>query len=76
MGVEPGGPAQQAGVEEGDLIVGLNDRIIASIDDLHKQLSQPHLAKSANYNWPETVPASTSPSRRQSLAVNTVPTPH
>jgi S1-C subfamily serine protease len=39
MGVEPGGPAQQAGVEQGDLIVGLNDRIIASIDDLHKQLS-------------------------------------
>lgn len=39
MSVEPSASAQQAGVEDGDLIVGLNDRIIASIDDLHKQLS-------------------------------------
>ena len=40
MGVEPGGPAQQAGVAEGDLVVGLDGRIITSIDDLHKQLTQ------------------------------------
>lgn len=39
MGVEPGKPAQQAGVEEGDLIVGIDDRILTSIDDLHKQLT-------------------------------------
>jgi S1-C subfamily serine protease len=40
MSVEAGGPAQRAGVEEGDLIVGLDGRIITSIDDLHKQLTQ------------------------------------
>jgi S1-C subfamily serine protease len=45
MSVEPGGPAQKAGVDEGDLIVGLDGRIIASIDDLHKQLSQARVGK-------------------------------
>jgi len=39
MGVEPGGPAERSGLHEGDLIVGLDDRVIASIDDLHAQLN-------------------------------------
>jgi S1-C subfamily serine protease len=45
MGVEPGAPAQKAGVDEGDLIVGLDGRIISSIDDLHKQLSHARVGK-------------------------------
>ena len=45
MSVEPGAPAQKAGVDEGDLIVGLDGRIISSIDDLHKQLSQSRVGK-------------------------------
>ena len=39
MGVEPGGPAELAGVQEGDLLISLDDVTIASIDDLHSQLT-------------------------------------
>jgi S1-C subfamily serine protease len=38
-GVEPASPAEQAGLAEGDLIVALEDAPIASIDDLHAQLT-------------------------------------
>jgi S1-C subfamily serine protease len=40
LGVEPGGPAQQAGVEPNDLIVSVNDRVVTSVDDLHQLLSR------------------------------------
>jgi len=40
MGVEPGGPADDAGMEEGDVIVTLGDRPATSVDDLHKLLTQ------------------------------------
>jgi S1-C subfamily serine protease len=36
--VEAGGPADQAGVEEEDVIVSLGDQPAASVDDLHKLL--------------------------------------
>ena len=39
MGVERGSPAEQAGLEEGDLIIAFDDVAIASIDDLHAQLT-------------------------------------
>jgi S1-C subfamily serine protease len=39
MGVEPGGPAARAGLAEGDLIISVCDRPIASIDDLHAFLT-------------------------------------
>lgn len=39
MDVEPGGPASVAGVRPGDLIVGIDDLLAASIDDLHSQLT-------------------------------------
>jgi S1-C subfamily serine protease len=39
MSVESGGPAEQAGLREGDLIVELAGRSIGSIDDLHAALS-------------------------------------
>jgi S1-C subfamily serine protease len=39
LGVEPGSPAQRAGVRDGDIIVEFNGQAIAGIDDLHKQLT-------------------------------------
>jgi S1-C subfamily serine protease len=39
MGVEPGGPAASAGLEEGDLIIELAERMVTSIDDLHAALT-------------------------------------
>ncbi len=40
FGLEPNGPASQAGVSEGDLIVGLADLPITGVDDLQKRLSE------------------------------------
>jgi S1-C subfamily serine protease len=40
MAVEPGGPADQAGLREEDLIVSLGDEPIASVDELHKVLTR------------------------------------
>jgi S1-C subfamily serine protease len=37
--IEPNSPAQRAGLREGDIIVGYNDHPIASIDDLHRLLT-------------------------------------
>jgi S1-C subfamily serine protease len=39
IAVEPGSPASRAGLREGDLIVEFNGHPIATIDDLHKQLT-------------------------------------
>jgi S1-C subfamily serine protease len=38
--VVPGSSADQAGLERGDILVSLNDRIIQSVDDVHRLLSQ------------------------------------
>ncbi len=38
--VEPDGPAEQAGILEDDLIVSLGEQPTASVDDLHKVLTQ------------------------------------
>ncbi|MEX2139906.1 MAG: trypsin-like peptidase domain-containing protein [Pirellulales bacterium] len=38
-GVERASPAEQAGLQEGDLLVALDDVPIESIDDLHRQLT-------------------------------------
>jgi S1-C subfamily serine protease len=38
--VEPDGPADQAGLQEGDVIVTFGDRPATSIDDLHKLLTE------------------------------------
>jgi S1-C subfamily serine protease len=37
--VNPSGPAQQAGIRKGDMIVSLAERTIESIDDIHRMLS-------------------------------------
>lgn len=39
VGVEPGSPAAAAGVQDGDLIVGLGDQPVASVDQLHRLLT-------------------------------------
>ncbi|MFO0965339.1 MAG: trypsin-like peptidase domain-containing protein [Gemmataceae bacterium] len=38
--VEPGSPAEQAGVLEDDLIVSLGEEMVTSVDDLHRLLTQ------------------------------------
>lgn len=40
VAVEPGGPAERAGLEEGDVIVGFDGRPVAGIDDLHRLLTE------------------------------------
>ncbi len=37
--VERGGPADKAGLQEGDLIIGLGEETIAGVDDLHRLLT-------------------------------------
>ncbi len=36
--VEKGGPAHEAGLQEGDLIIGLGDEAVDGVDDLHRLL--------------------------------------
>jgi S1-C subfamily serine protease len=38
LALEEGGPAQEAGLEEEDVIVALNDELAATVDDLHRLL--------------------------------------
>ena len=40
ISIEPESPAQQAGLQERDVIVGFGEQAIASIDDLHKALTE------------------------------------
>lgn len=40
ISVDPRGPAAQAGLKEGDLIVAINDQPLSSVDDLHRFLAE------------------------------------
>jgi S1-C subfamily serine protease len=40
VGLEPDGPAAQAGLDEGDVIIALGDEPITTIDDLQKRLAE------------------------------------
>ncbi|MDD1679250.1 MAG: trypsin-like peptidase domain-containing protein [Methanomicrobiales archaeon] len=48
VSLDPQGPAERAGIEMGDIIVAIDDAQVASIDDLHRFLSQ----------WPINKPVS------------------
>jgi len=37
-GVEPGSPAERAGLHSGDILVGLGGRPVTGVDDLHRLL--------------------------------------
>ena len=39
VGTEPSGPAAAAGIIPGDLIVAVNDRLVTSVDDVHRLIS-------------------------------------
>jgi S1-C subfamily serine protease len=38
--IEPGGPAERAGMEEGDVLVALDGHSVSGIDDLHRLLTE------------------------------------
>ncbi|HVP37628.1 MAG TPA: trypsin-like peptidase domain-containing protein [Candidatus Saccharimonadales bacterium] len=46
-GVEAGGPAERAGVMEGDLVVGFAGQPVAGIDDLHRLLTEDRIGAPA-----------------------------
>ena len=45
--VEPGAPADRAGVKDGDLVVALDDGVIGSLDDLHRALTDERIGRRA-----------------------------
>jgi S1-C subfamily serine protease len=47
IAVEPGGPAADAGIEEGDLIVRWEGRGLTGVDDLHRALGEESIGRSA-----------------------------
>jgi len=46
--IEPGGAAQQAGIEPGDVIIGYDGEDVAGVDELHRLLSAERIGKTAN----------------------------
>jgi len=44
--IEPGGAAQQAGIEPGDVIIGYDGENVAGVDELHRLLSAERIGKS------------------------------
>ena len=46
--VEPGGAAQRAGIEPGDVIIGYDGESVAGVDALHRLLSEERIGKSAS----------------------------
>ncbi|MBI3803764.1 MAG: trypsin-like peptidase domain-containing protein [Nitrospirae bacterium] len=40
ISVEAGGPGARAGLRDGDMILSINDRIVTSVDDLHRFLAE------------------------------------
>ncbi|HLJ75290.1 MAG TPA: trypsin-like peptidase domain-containing protein [Thermoanaerobaculia bacterium] len=47
MSVEKGSPAERAGLRDGDVVVKYRDQAIASVDDLHRLLTEEQLGVSA-----------------------------
>jgi len=40
VSVEPDSPAARAGLQDGDLLIAYGDRPVASVDDLHRLLTE------------------------------------
>lgn len=47
IAVEAGGPAADAGIEEGDLIVAYGGKPIMGVDDLHRELTEESIGRAA-----------------------------
>ena len=47
IAVEPGGPAADAGIEEGDLITRWEGKALTGVDDLHRALGEESIGRSA-----------------------------
>lgn len=45
--LEPGAPAALAGLREGDLIVGFDEQVVESLDDLHRLLTEARIGTKA-----------------------------
>ena len=48
VAVEPHGPAERAGLEEGDVVIAFDGRPIAGLDDLHRLLTEERVGIRAN----------------------------
>ena len=48
VAVEPRGPAERAGLEEGDVVVAFEGRSVAGLDDLHRLLTEERVGIRAN----------------------------
>ena len=48
LGVEPSSPASRAGLHDGDVIIGFDERRVTGIDDLHRVLTEDAVGKSAS----------------------------
>jgi S1-C subfamily serine protease len=49
VSVEPGSPAEKAGLRQGDLVVALGDKQIAGVDDLHRLLTEAQVGIRAHF---------------------------
>ena len=60
IGVEKQSPAERSGVAEGDVIIGLDDTSVRSVDDLRKFLNESRIGAACRL-----IPALVSTARRQ-----------
>ena len=47
--VEAGSPAQRAGIRDGDILIGLEDQALRSVDQLQKMLSEEEIGQPARF---------------------------
>ena len=45
MSVEPASPAASAGLQNGDVVIGLDTEVVSSIDELHKSLAEERIGE-------------------------------
>jgi len=67
--VTPGSPAQRAGLREGDVIVALDGKPVAGVDDLHRLLTDAHVGLSSSLTvlrWTEKLELQVMPQEARS----------